>query len=147
MVKYFRLCTSLPVDEVDAIESDLDAGRSHPNLVKRRLAREIVSLYHGPGSSDAAEAAFDRVFKEHQAPQDVPEVVVEVATVMHLPALLKDLGLATTTSEGRRLIDGGGVRVDGEQVAPKVYDMPWESLRGRVVQAGKRHFARPVEGA
>ena len=145
-VKYFRLCTALPVDEVDTIEADLDAGRSHPNLVKRRLAREIVSLYHGPDTGEAAEAAFDRVFKDHRAPQDVPEVVVEAGAEVHLPTLLKDLGLAATTSEGRRLIDGGGVRIDGEQVAPKCYDMPWESIRGRVVQAGKRRFATPVEG-
>jgi tyrosyl-tRNA synthetase len=146
IAKYFRLCTAVPVDEVDAIEADLVAGRSHPNLVKRRLAREIVSLYHGPDTGQGAEAAFDRVFKEHQAPQDIPEVVVDAGEEVHLPALLRDLGLATTTSEARRLIDGGGLRIDGEQVPPRTYDLPWESVRGRVVQAGKRHFARPVEG-
>ena len=144
IVKYFRLCTALSVEDVDVIEADLDAGRSHPNLVKRRLAREIVVLYHGPGAGESAEAAFDRVFREHQAPVDVPEVAVEATPVMHLPALLKDLGLAATTSEARRLIDGGGVRIDGEQVAPKTYDVPWESVRGRIVQAGKRRFAKPV---
>lgn len=145
MVKYYRLCTALPVDDVDAIEADLAAGRSHPNLVKRRLAREIVTLYHGAAAGDAAEAAFDRVFKEHQAPDDIPEVAVEAGENVHLPALLKDLGLASSTSDARRLIDGGGVRIDGQQVAPRTYDVPWESIRDRVVQAGKRHFARPVE--
>lgn len=146
IVKYFRLCTSLPVEEVDVIEADLGAGRSHPNLVKRRLSREIVSLYHGPGAGESAEVAFDRVFKDHQTPADVPEVAVEPAPLMHLPALLRDLGLAASTSEARRLIDGGGVRIDGEQVAPRTYDVPWAAVRDRVVQAGKRHFARPVDG-
>ncbi len=74
MVKYFRLCTPLEVSEVDAIEAGLTAGALHPNATKRRLAREIVTLYHDADAAVAAEEAFDRVFKQHEMPEDIPEV-------------------------------------------------------------------------
>lgn len=144
MPKYYRLCTSLPVDETDAIERDLEAGRLHPNAVKRRLAREIVGLYHPPGSADAAETAFDRVFKAHQVPADVPSIEVELGDEVYLPGLLHDLGLAASASEARRLIDGGGVRIEGEIVAPRTYCLARAYIEERVVQVGKRRFARPV---
>jgi len=144
MAKYFRLCTPLSVDEVDAIEADLKAGTAHPNATKRRLARAIVEMYHGSQAAVDAEEAFDRVFKRHEAPDDVPSIQVESAPVMHLPALLKDLGLVSSNAEGRRMIDGGGVRIEGVVVPNGAYDLPWNDLEGRIVQAGKRRFARPV---
>lgn len=144
MVKYYRLCTSLSVDDVDAVEGGLAAGTLHPNEVKRRLAREIVSLYHDPSAGAAAEEAFDAVFKRHEVPAEVPEAYLEPIDPAYLPGVLKDAGLAPTTSEARRLIDGGGVRVDGETVAlaPGVYEVPWATIEGRVLQAGKRRFVR-----
>jgi tyrosyl-tRNA synthetase len=144
MVKYFRLCTPVPVNEIDRIEADLAAGAVHPNGLKRRLAREIVGLYHGPDAALPAEEAFDRVFKRHEAPEDVEEIAVDVSDPVHLPALLRALGLVPSNAEGRRSIDGGAVKIDGEQVPPGAYDVPWGTVAGRVVQVGKRRFARPV---
>jgi tyrosyl-tRNA synthetase len=144
IAKYFRLCTTLPVDEVERIEADLGSGAADPNAVKRRLARSIVDLYHGSTAGIDAEEAFDRVFKRHEAPDDVREVAVSAAPTVHLPALLKELGLVPSNAEGRRMIDGGGVRIDGEPVPARTYDVPWESVADRVVQTGKRRFARPV---
>jgi tyrosyl-tRNA synthetase len=144
MPKYFRLATGLPVDEVDAIETSLADGTSHPNQVKRRLAREIVMLYHGPQAGLPAEEAFDRVFKQHGLPEDVPEVGVVPVDPVHLPALLQELGLAPSRSEARRLIDQGAVKIDGESVAAGSYDVAWSDVAGRVIQAGKRRFARPI---
>lgn len=144
MVKYYRLCTPVPVDEVDRIEAGLAAGSERPNLIKRRLAREIVALYHDAAAAASAEEAFDRVFKRHEMPEDIPEVAVSATDPVHLPALLRELGLVPSSGEGRRLIDGGGVRIDGEPVPSKVYDIAWDAVAGKVVQAGKRRFARPV---
>jgi tyrosyl-tRNA synthetase len=141
--KYFRLATAVPVDEADAIEVGLADGSLHPNAVKRQLAREIVSLYQGEQAARSAEAAFDRVFKHHEAPSDVQVVVVQASDPVHLPALLKDLGLVSSRGEGRRLVDQGGVKIDGAPVAPGVYDVPWGEVAGKVVQAGKRRYARP----
>ncbi len=142
MVKYYRLCTALPVDEVDAIEAGLAEGSLHPNAAKRRLAREIVALYDSADAAVEAEAAFDRVFKEHQAPESIPEYSVAETPSVHLPALLKETGLAASTSEARRLIDGGGLRIDGAAVTPGDYDVAWTRIVDAVLQAGKRRFAR-----
>jgi len=144
MVKYYRLCTALPVDEVERLERELETGGVHPNAAKRRLAREVVDLYHGTGAGADAEAAFDRVFKQHQAPADVPSIEVDLADEVYLPALLHELGLVGSGGEGRRMIDGGGVRIDGEALVPGAYNLSRASVEGRVVQAGKRRFARPV---
>jgi tyrosyl-tRNA synthetase len=142
--KYYRLATALSVDELEAIEAEIASGAVHPGVQKRRLARSIVEVYHGDQAAIDAEAAFDRVFKRHEAPADVRVVEVDVADPVHLPALLKEVGLAASNAEGRRLVDGGGVKIDGETAAAGIYDLPWEAVSGRVVQAGKRHFARPV---
>jgi tyrosyl-tRNA synthetase len=144
MAKYYRLCTPLEVAEVELIEAELVAGTAHPNETKRHLARAIVALYHGQEAAVGAEEAFDRVFKRHEAPDDVPSVEVVAAPEMHLPALLKELGLVASNAEGRRIIDGGGVKIDGRSVPAGCFDLPWSDLDGRVVQAGKRRFARPI---
>lgn len=144
MLKYYRLCTGIDVDEIDGIEKGLTEGSLHPNQVKRRLAREIVTLYHGTTASTWAEAAFDTVFKNHDIPEDVPEVSVSLAEEVHLPALLKDLGLVGSNGEGRRMIDQGAVKIDGEGVPAGDYDISCERVEGRVVQVGKRRYARPV---
>jgi tyrosyl-tRNA synthetase len=144
MVKYYRLCTPLPVDDVDEIEAGLAAGGLHPNQVKRRLAREIVDSYHPAGSGAQAEAAFDRVFKQHLVPEDIPEFRLELSDEdeVYLPSLLADAGLAPSSSEGRRLIDGGGVRIDGDLVSPGSYACARTRIEGAVLQVGKRRFAR-----
>lgn len=142
MIKYYRLCTAVPVSEIDELEARLAAGLEHPNAAKRRLAREIVALYHSAEAAAEAEAAFDRVFKEHQAPEDVDEHVVEMADMVHLPALLSGVGLVSSNAEGRRMIDQGGVRISGTVVAPKTYDVPASDVDGAILQVGKRKFAR-----
>ena len=144
MTKYFRLCTALSVDEVDAVEAGLADGSQHPNVVKRRLACEIVGLYHSPAEALSAEEAFDRVFKEHLAPQDVEEMQVRLAEEVYLPGLLHELGLVASAGEGRRMIDQGGVKIDGEPIQERAYTCARARVEGALVQVGKRRFARPI---
>ncbi|MDO9556576.1 MAG: tyrosine--tRNA ligase [Coriobacteriia bacterium] len=145
MIKYYRLCTALPVDEIDGIESGLAEGSLHPNTMKRRLAREIVTLYNSTEMAEMAEASFDRVFKQHDVPEDVTEVEVELADTVHLPALLTSLGLVSSNSEGRRMIDQGAVRIDGAVLTAGLYDVAQDVVNGRVLQVGRRRFARPKQ--
>jgi tyrosyl-tRNA synthetase len=144
IIKYYRLCTPVPVDVTDALDAGLAAGVEHPNEVKRRLAREIVGLYHGVPAGVDAEMAFDRIFKRHLAPEDVPEIEVELFQDVYLPGLLSELGLVSSAGEGRRMIDQGGVRLDGEPVEPRVYNHARTAVEGRLVQVGKRRYARPI---
>lgn len=146
MVKYLRLVTDAHPDEVDRVEQDLAVGRAHPAEVKRRLAREIVTLYHSAEAAAAAEARFDRQFRERGIPDDVPEVAVP-ADLDSWPGFLRALGLVASGGEARRMLTQGAVRVDGEQVVDRV-DAPLslDDLDGRVVQVGKRRFARVRRG-
>lgn len=142
MVKYYRLCTGLSVDETDAIDSELTQGSLHPNQAKRRLAREIVTLYHSAPEAIQAEEAFDRLFKAKELPDDIPEVSVELAEEIHLPAVLRAAGLVQSNGDGRRMIDQGAVKIDGESLRGGSYDLTRAEVEGRVVQVGKRRFAR-----
>ena len=92
----------------------------------------------------AAEAAFDRVFKQHEMPQDVPEADVDFDDEVYLPGMMVELGLVGTTSDGRRMIDQGGVRLDSVPLVPRIYTYARAHVENRVLQVGKRRFVRPV---
>jgi tyrosyl-tRNA synthetase len=109
---------------------------------KRALARALVERFHGADAAAEAEAAFDRVFVARELPADIEEAVVRPADgTVHLPELLASV-FGGSRSEARRKIAQGGVRLDGEPVAPDALDLPAEELDGRVLQVGKRQFRR-----
>ena len=113
-----------------------------PRDAKRALAAALVDRFHGDGAGGQAERAFDRVHLEHEAPDDVP--VVEWAATngtVHLPALLRE-AFGISSSEARRNIGQGGVRLDGEPVDDGMLDLPARAVDGKVLQLGKRRFAR-----
>ena len=142
LVEWFRLATDLHPDEVDGIERGLRDRSLHPGETKRRLAREIVTLYHGPEAADAAEARFDRVHREGEAPADLPEIALPDGEVVALAALIADAGLASSRSEARRLISQGGVRLDGKTITDPRAEVARKDLAGKVLRVGKRRFAR-----
>ena len=111
---------------------------------KRTVARATVALYRGEAAAQGAEAAFDRLFREHTAPDEVPEAGIPADAVdgtnVYLPRVLAELGLASSRSEARRLIAQGGVKVNGEQVLDE--EMPLANLEGALLQVGKRRFVR-----
>ena len=118
-------------------------GASHPDDPlewKLELARRIVSRWHGEEAARRGEEHFTRVVREQQAPEEVPEAPLPEGDPVHLPALLVDHFGVGSTSEARRLIAQGGVKVDGEPVAD--LDLPRARLEGALLQAGKRRFMR-----
>jgi tyrosyl-tRNA synthetase len=123
------------------MESDDDPLAGEPMDAKLRLGRFIVERSHGPEAARRAEEHFTRVVREGQAPEDVPVVRLSPdGDAVYLPAVLVDhLGVAST-SEARRLIAQGGVKLDGEPVAE--IELPAARLDGALLQAGKRRFAR-----
>jgi len=143
---WFRLCTGLPPEDLDAIERGLADGSLHPAEQKRRLGREIVNRYHGEDAARAAEGHFDRVHREHELPEDVPEATIPPDAVQDgrvwLPRLLAATGLASSNADARRLIEQGGVRLDGETVDDPDAELTPDRLAGRVLQVGRRRFLR-----
>lgn len=108
---------------------------------KRRLARLVIERFHGAPEAEVAEAHFNRVTRDRQAPDDIPDVVI-AGEVVHLPALLVEgLGIGSR-GEARRLIAQGGVSLDGDRLSE--LDVPAADLDGRTLRAGKRRYARIV---
>jgi tyrosyl-tRNA synthetase len=123
-----------------------DLPSAPPNEAKRQLARRIVERFHDTAAAGAAEERFDRLFVRHEAPDDVEEAEIEApaegdGAPVHLPRLLRDL-FDLSTSEGRRMIEQGGVKLDGEPIPAGTLDLPPAELDGRVIQVGKRRFRR-----
>jgi tyrosyl-tRNA synthetase len=144
---YATLCTDLHVREVAKLATETAAGGQTANEAKRRVAREIVRLYHGDAAANEAEERFNSVFRRREIPVDSPEYPVALTEQVHLPALLAASGLAESSSAARRLIDAGAVKLDGVACEPKAYDVPGATLAGRVLAAGKRKAVRLVEVA
>ena len=118
---------------------------AHPNESKRRLARLLVARFVGEQAAEAAEQHFDRLFREHEAPEDMPEVQLPPGDSVHMPALVRD-AFGISASEARRLLAQGGVRVDGEALPADALDVPAARLNGAILQVGKRRFARLSDG-
>jgi tyrosyl-tRNA synthetase len=140
---YATLCTDLSPAEVERLAEAAAAGGPPANDAKRRMARAVVALYYGADAAEKAEAHFDTLHRDHAVPADVPTHPLPPEDPVHLPALLVGLGFAPSSSAGRRLVDGGGVRVDGTAVTG--YDMARSALAGRVLAAGKRRLVRLVD--
>ena len=117
-----------------------------PNEAKRELARRLVDRFHGEGAGADAEDRFNRVFVQHEAPEEMPEVDLgtfgaDGGGTVHLPRLIAG-AFGLSSSEARRLLQQGGVKLDGEPVAAEPLDVAPASLDGRVLQVGKRRFCR-----
>lgn len=156
MIKWFRLLTDLPLAEIEGLEAGLADGSLHPGELKRRLGRTIVALYYDDASASEAEAHFDRLHKpgaaqargggsaEPWAPEGTASVPLAASDleegVIWLPKLLVHCGLAASNREARTLIEGGGVRIDGEIVTDSGGKI--SPRQGMLLQVGKRKFAR-----
>jgi tyrosyl-tRNA synthetase len=143
MPRWFQLTTGWLPDRVDAVTEDLRSGALAPVAAKRLLARTIVDLYHGDGAGEAAEAEFDRVFRDHAVPSDVAERQVKRAD---LPTpwfrLLPALDLASSGKDARRKIEQGAVRLDQEKVTDPDGEVDAGDVDGRLISVGKRAWAR-----
>ena len=149
IVAYFELCTDVPADEVAQMAADMKSGALNPRDAKRRLGREIVTLYHSAETAEAADATFMSVFSSsrQQTREDYEAVAEEVAIPEPLrgkpvwvATALAELGLTSSKGEARRLVKGGGVYVDEERI-PDAHD-EIELKPGMLVRVGKRKVVR-----
>lgn len=142
MPTYFELCTDVPMEEVRTLT---DGNLTHPREAKKRLGREIITLYHGAEAAQSADDEFERVHKEHQVPEEMPEITVslDICTAdgqVRVTALLVAAGLAPSSGEAKRLIQQGGVSVDGLKLTDPAGML--EIQTGQVIKVGKNRFVR-----
>ncbi len=138
MSEYYRLATSLSTSEINTILDQIKSNSIHPRDAKMRLAREVVSLYHGHSKAEEAEKQFQQVFQKKEMPSEMD------AFSYNAPAgilkVMVESGLASSKSEARRLIEQNGVKIDGETVSS--IDLELTDKKEQVIQVGKRRFAR-----
>lgn len=134
---YFRLATLLRGTDLEAATAE---SQKNPRDAKRRLAREIIALYHSPQAAEDAQDEFDRIFIQKQLPTDIESFATEVETMPLIEALTK-FGGAASKSEARRMIEQGGVSVDEVKATDVKHELRFES-GGHLIKAGKRKFFR-----
>ncbi|MGA8048873.1 MAG: tyrosine--tRNA ligase [Burkholderiales bacterium] len=142
MWRYIELLSFEPLSSVRRWREEVAGGRN-PRDIKALFAREIVARFHGPQAAEQADAEFAQRFRHGVLPEDMPELALTVTEEgLTVPQLLKQAGLVPSVSEALRMIEQGGVKLDGERVADKALRLG----RGKsvVAQVGKRRFARIV---
>jgi tyrosyl-tRNA synthetase len=143
MVRYYELLSDMPLAELEKLKSGLKDHSVHPMAAKKALGREIVSRFHGAGAGEAAEENFVKRFKENEIPDEMPQVSYFLADGSVLLAkAMTEAGLTKSNGEGKRNIEGGGVKLNGERVSN--INLELAASGEYIVQIGKRRFARIV---
>jgi tyrosyl-tRNA synthetase len=136
--QYFELATDVPKKELLEIKKSLDNPNTNPRDMKRTLARTFVRMYHSQEAATGAEEEFDRIFVEKSIPDDIEEFMV--STPMTITSLITEAKLVVSKSEARRLIEQGGVSIDGERVSDPNVLLPDKSEF--ILKVGKRRFLK-----
>jgi tyrosyl-tRNA synthetase len=145
MWRYWTLLTDLGPGDIAALRKIVAGGERHPMDVKLELARTITTDFHGAEAATSAEQHFRALHQRRETPEEVEEIVAEAAPQPRpLAKLLVELGLSPSNAEARRLIQQGGVRVDGAVVRDVFATLALDSGRAYLLQLGKRRFARLV---
>ena len=141
MWRYYELCTDLSVTEIAAVRENANNGRRNPRDIKADLAKRIVADFHSEAEARKAEEDFNAMFRNKQAPDDVEERKLAAGS-WKLPKLLVELGLVSSMAEARRMIEQGGVYVEGERRTQSDFEVGISSDSSVLVQVGKRKFVR-----
>lgn len=144
MVEYFELCTDVPMAEIKNIEKGLEDGSAHPMDTKKRLAREIVTIYHSAEDAANAQAEFEKVFSNRELPTDIQTIHIPDAAFkdgkVWIIKLIVTAGFAESNSEARRLVSQGAVTLDGESVTDPNAEIPLKE--DQVLKVGKLKFGK-----
>lgn len=137
----FELCTKLPWTEVKEIQKRLQSTSLNPRDFKMRLAREIVTIYHGENKAKKAEAAFVKTFQKGEVPTDIATTPVSTTNIIEV---LLETKLVPSKGEARRLLEQGGIKVGGEVVKDQKHQVTL-SKDGTIIQKGKREFRKVIK--
>ena len=144
MWKYFKIVTQIEPVEIEKIRNDVKSGSMNPRDAKERLARELVKTYYSQVEAESASEQFRRVFSQKGLPDEIRVARVPLSRFhggkLWVVDLLVSLGVASTKGEARRLIDGGGIYIDGIKVADCDLELTTEELSGKVIRKGRKTF-------
>jgi tyrosyl-tRNA synthetase len=143
MWRYYELLTDVLLDEISELKAAAHRGDRHPRDLKVELARRIVADFYSQEEAEEANREFDRTFREHQTPSDVP-TIEKPAGAIRLVKLLAGEGLAPSVSEAQRLVTQGGVRVNGERVNDIKLELGSRAGDAALIQVGGRRFLRVI---
>ena len=139
IIKYYNLCTDYNKSQIDQIAKGIKAGKLNPRDAKANLALAIVEIYYNKEDAERASEEFNRIFKMKEIPEHIPEISLKLP-FYSLPDLLVSTNLVSSKSEAKRLIDQGGVRIDGDAFTDK--NKKIQIKNDMVIQIGRRKFAK-----
>jgi tyrosyl-tRNA synthetase len=146
MIRYFELVTNISLDEINKVKIGLENDNIHPRDVKKRLARNIVTLYHSQGAAMMAEEEFENVFKNKLYPEEIKELILKKDDLKEgkiwLVKLIVLSGVVGNKSEARRIVEQGGVRINGEKVNDPNFDVTVK--KGMILKIGRLNFIKLV---
>ncbi|MBU1404420.1 MAG: tyrosine--tRNA ligase [Proteobacteria bacterium] len=143
MFRYYELLSDLCSDDIARLKSEMASGKAHPKVVKQQLARELTARFHGADMARQAEENFERVFSQHELPEDMPELILPASPDgVWLPKLLVDTAMVKGSGEGRRMIQQGAVTMNGEKVSD--VEMVVKTEGEILLKVGKRRFCRVI---
>ncbi|MGZ3775291.1 MAG: tyrosine--tRNA ligase [Bdellovibrio sp.] len=144
MYRWYELLTDITATELTQLKTDVADKRKHPRDVKVNLAKFLIKRFHSQTAAEAAEEEFNRIFVEKGLPDEVEEFQLSAEEQIGLPALMVRAGLVASNGEGGRLIQGGGVQIDGEKVSDPRLKVDLKSGQSFVIRAGKKKFIKIV---
>jgi len=144
MWTYYDLVTDRTPSEIDVLKKEVASGAAHPMDVKMRLAQEVIAGFHGEEAARKAAENFQRVFRDRQAPAEAPIQRISGRPAQKLSALLVELELVPSKSEGERLVKQGGVEIDGVRMDDPRKDIDLSKPREFLIRAGKKKFVRVI---
>lgn len=139
MWRYFDLLSLRSESELKNLRQQVEDG-GNPRDAKLELARELVARFHGKAAAERAQEDFTARFRDHQLPEDMEEIALTAGKALPLPNVLQQAGLCSSTSDARRMIEAGAVRMDGEKVDNLKLTLPFDNPV--VLQVGRRRVAR-----
>ncbi|MFA5104752.1 MAG: tyrosine--tRNA ligase [Candidatus Margulisiibacteriota bacterium] len=148
MIKYYELLTDLTQEKIAELKKDLKSGKVHPKKAKSNLAKIFVEQFYGKDAASKSEGEFDSVFKENKLPENIPLIKIAKNQLsggkISLPKLIAAAGLLESVGEAKRMIKGGGVKLDEEKVIDE--NMLVEITSEKLLSVGKRKYARVICG-
>ena len=143
MLKYYELLSDITIEQLNSLKEGIQKGTAHPRDAKVSFAKEMITRFHSKEAADEAHENFDKMFRDKEVPEDIEVVTMKKSEIgAWLPKLLATIGMVTSTSEGKRMIQQGGVHINGAKVTTD--EMSFDGLSELVIKVGKRKFKKVV---